>query len=245
MVYLRHLMLLCVFFFVPLSADEDTVSNSFLDEQESLYISLGADCRAAHFSSLAGLKKASFPFDWILSLNTKSVSRLIRDNFEFFLDEGCFEKHPTYTHVMVNNYYGIEFRHEWNCNLWNDFYKYKEDFGDIQIKYQRRIDRFFRLADYKGKVFFIRAAFNPNMDSNIKDLPIEQRGTTYEEAVELRNALREKFPKLDLTLVIANYIGDIEAPFDIEGVIEFKFIKPAVSEDQDMINMFKQLKEMD
>lgn len=247
MIHLRRLLTLsfctCMYFIGALSAVEDSLDNSFLNGQETLYISLGSDCQVAHYSRLAEVRKGTFPFDWMLTVNTSSVSRLIRDNFEYSLEEGFFEKHSMYDHVMVNNYYGIEYRHEWTSDLGTDFSNYKERMEDIQLKYQRRVERFSRLADYKGKVFFIRVAFNPKLDSNMKSLPKEQLSITHADAVELRDAIKERFPNLDFKLVIANYTEVMKAPLNVEGVLEFKLSR--LNDEKGILDMFNQLKNIE
>ncbi|WP_296101485.1 DUF1796 family putative cysteine peptidase [uncultured Agrobacterium sp.] len=48
------------------------------------YISLGSACNAATMIRKAGLRRASYPFDWLLNVDDglKAVSEIVRNNFE-------------------------------------------------------------------------------------------------------------------------------------------------------------------
>ncbi|SCX03057.1 DUF1796 family putative cysteine peptidase [Agrobacterium rosae] len=62
------------------------------------YISLGAACNAATMMKIAGLRKASFPFDWLLNLNAglSVVTSIIQDDFQKVVAEDCYQvvHHP-------------------------------------------------------------------------------------------------------------------------------------------------------
>lgn len=242
-IYSRRLLILSMCFFVwilgSLHADDETISQPDLEKQATLYIGLGADCRVATKIGQFGVRKAAFPFDWILSVSSSGISHLIRDGFEFFLDERFFVRHKRYLHFVVNSYYNIEFRHEWNS-----YDKYKETLNDIQLKYQRRIDRFYRLRQYKGKVFFIRISFDPEMvDPGLKGLPKENLSITNDDAIELRDALKERFPDLKFKLAVVNYLEVMDVPLEIEDVIEFKFNRG--HDNEGFSNMFNSLKSLE
>ncbi len=95
-------------------------------------------------------------------------------------------------------------------------------------KYQRRIDRFRSLANYKGKVFFLRSAYWGSVSDPHRCYRIvENLEITDEAALKLHDALRKRFPNLDFTLVIIN-THDRRAPV-IEGYLTSHIIKTRVT----------------
>jgi hypothetical protein len=57
------------------------------------YISLGAACNAATMMKIAGLRKASFPFDWLLNLNAglSVVTSIIQDDYQKVTAADCYQ----------------------------------------------------------------------------------------------------------------------------------------------------------
>ncbi len=57
------------------------------------YISLGAACNTATMMKIAGLRKASFPFDWLLNLNAglSVVTSIIQDDYQKVMAEDCYQ----------------------------------------------------------------------------------------------------------------------------------------------------------
>ena len=123
-------------------------------EPAPLFISLGSACEVVANIENHGLRHASFPFDWLLSVGPQAITQVLKDDFQFFLDEDYFDPHPYHRDVIVNRRYRIELRHDWlGTNLWDHFYQYRETLPEIREKYQRRIARFKSLGEYPGKVF--------------------------------------------------------------------------------------------
>ena len=120
------------------------------DADEPLFINLGPDCYFANGLGGLGLRKAAFPFDWLLTNDQEMFIELLEDDFKFFLDPTHYFKH-TNGH-LVHDYYHIEFRHE-------------HDLQTFDSTYARRIQRFHELNNYQGKVFFMRRAY-PNLEDN-------------------------------------------------------------------------------
>ncbi|WP_320188238.1 DUF1796 family putative cysteine peptidase [Agrobacterium rosae] len=57
------------------------------------YISLGAACNAATMMKIAGLRRASYPFDWLLNLEDglTAVTAIINDDFKEISSADCYE----------------------------------------------------------------------------------------------------------------------------------------------------------
>lgn len=160
-----------------------------LDSKVPLFISLGPVCYIAEYLAEIGYRRASFPFDWLLTLDHNGMIKLLDDDFKYFLDPSYYSIH-TNRH-LIHNYYHIEFRHEHD----NDFIG----------KYGRRIDRFRRLNNYPGKVYFMRQSYDgaeaPANYWPSKDL----LNISFEHALELKQVLKKRFPNLAFNLVIVNY----------------------------------------
>jgi len=94
----------------------------------------------------------------------------------------------------------------------SDSTKYTKQLEAIKIKYSRRIDRFRKLKQYLGKVFFFRSFWFQ-----------EGNHLNSRQAQNLKDVLDRYFPYLNFTLVIINYT-DSNSPVinGINGVVEFK-----------------------
>lgn len=66
-----------------------------------IYCSLGGLCHSAQLLKINGLKKASYPFDWIFS-NIKMVKHCIEDDFKTFLDKSQYSDYTTNTTLREN-----------------------------------------------------------------------------------------------------------------------------------------------
>lgn len=200
--------------------------NLSLDE-DFLFVSLGSHCEIAAHLNENCLRKAAFPFDWLVSSNNACLTRIINDDFLFFLDERYLFQHPTGPYIIENSCYEIEFRHDWPSNLEGNLNKYVEQLQEMKPKYDRRINRFRQLRNYPGKVFFIRVAYNFSHNGDSYWGKEESQGAiNSEEAQSLKQALDQFFPCLDFALVIVNYVEANTPPIEVpEGVFEFKIRK--------------------
>lgn len=190
---------------------------------ENLYVSLGAHCEVANFIGYNGLRTAAYPFDWMLTTR-HSVISILEQDFAHYLDISYLQLHQF---GVANLYYHIEFRHDWPY-FGKDWFKMdiKRTLPEIIEKYQRRIERFYQLADYQGKVYFIRAPID--IDYALDYYPTftnEAKTITIDEALGLKKALLNKFPNLDFELIIINYLDENEEPFcfpPLEKIQEFR-----------------------
>lgn len=164
-----------------------------------LFVSLGSHCEASDVLRNSGVRKAAFPFDWILSSDGKKLIELLQNDFLHFTT-------PTYltpvTHserILINTYCNVEFHHE---GRWKGEHDYNMD--KLIAKYEKRINRFRQLKDYQGKVFFFRFS-NPNsMAPNFSYRCKENLEITEEYSLKLHKALIKYFPHLDFDLIIVN-----------------------------------------
>jgi hypothetical protein len=221
-----HLAFLCLPIF-----NSNLIANGWdpgLDLDKNItFVSLGSHCEIAVHLNGNHLRKAAFPFDWLLTCNHDCFLSLLENDFSCFLDEKHLVQHPIHPYVIENCQYEIEFRHDWPFpDLWCNATRYSQQLQEMYSKYDRRINRFRQLRNYRGKVFFIRVAYDlqndPNLYWGIDD--IEQ--ITAEKAQKLKETLDRYFPCLNFTLVIVNYLENNVPPISgIANVLEFKISK--------------------
>lgn len=226
-------ILILLFWFVGVHARDAEIAEYYHFRLKPLFVSLGSHCEVAVKLRENLFRNIAFPFDWLLTFNHEKLIELLDHNFQHFFDEQYFFRHPIHQHIVENNYYEIEFRHDWPfTDLFSDSLRYQQQMQEIKSKYERRIERFKKLRDYSGKVFFIRAAYDfyNDPDPYWKRENINKQSAG--QARELKNALDRFFPSLDFTLVIVNYQDEhAQAIEGIENVLEFKIRKTHKPED--------------
>lgn len=202
-----------------------------------IFISLGSHCEPSQQLILNNLRSAAFPFDWLLTLNFPGFISLLQDDFRFLMDKRYLTQDAS--GVILNTRYQIDFRHELHDWTDYDFFKHHQE---INEKYQRRINRFKQCNYNKGRAYFIRAAFDVNLNPHLPTITADCTKVTRKQAEILKDILSKKFPKLDFYLVIVNYAEENAKDIkDLEKVLEFKIRKSHRKEDY--TNMFKQLLE--
>lgn len=186
-----------------------------LSDDQPLFISLGSNCVPALALRGTGLRRAAFPFDWLIIGDNHSLIRILNEDFLFFLDENVYQ-YGNSTGVS-NQYYRLWFTHDFDLNPFISE-KGREQWAEFKTKYSRRINRFQKLRNYSGRVFFVKnfwteAYQGENGEFNNNTL----------QAQELKNALENYFPFLNFTLIIVSYL-DLNIPLmqEIEGVVEFR-----------------------
>ena len=106
-------------------------------------ISLGFFCSVSSELKRIGIRKASYPFDWVIS-EFETVLNLIENNFIGFLDENQLivdkdEKEFEKTYVVKNIKNNIKFFHDFaNGN------SISTQIDRVKEKYNRRIERFYQ-----------------------------------------------------------------------------------------------------
>jgi hypothetical protein len=178
--------------------------------QTSLFVSLGSVCTPANFTRLCGIRTASFPFDWIVSMDGEKFIEILEDDFlhffnmEYLIRDNDFLQNvynaPVNGNVLLNTYYHLEFLHE-EGNWRTQFFSTMQTFG---TRYKRRIARFRNLRTFPGKVFFMRSAY-PTDDPHRFFRFKENNEISEEYSFRLYNALKRYFPNLDFTLIIMNF----------------------------------------
>lgn len=168
---------------------------------EPLFVSLGSSCEPAHLLRECGIRKAAFPFDWIISFDGEKIIELLEDDFLHFFNSSDLIPYD-YSKALLHMQYHLEFLHD---GLWEQN-QYMPLFEKLRLKYQRRIDRFRQLDHFSGEIFFLRFAC---IHSTTAD-PVryfkngDNLEITKNYSMRLYGALKKRFPHLHFHLIIAN-----------------------------------------
>lgn len=111
-------------------------------------ISLGFYCEVAKELERLGLRSASYPFDWLIS-SWYGVEKMLDTNFDGFLNYEDLHQYDDSPSKYRNMNTGISFFHDFN-----PFQPLKDQMDEVEKKYKRRIERFFK--DIKNPTLFIR-----------------------------------------------------------------------------------------
>lgn len=115
--------------------------------QKLLFVSLGSTCTTAPVHRECGIRKAAFPFDWIISFDGEKLIDILEEGFLHFLNSDVLK---VLGQALLNHYIPPEIRDWEDANY---------DIRAFSEKCQRRINRFKQLANYQGKVCFARTAY--------------------------------------------------------------------------------------
>jgi hypothetical protein len=174
--------------------------------QEPLFVSLGSTCTTAHMHRECGIRKAAFPFDWIISFDGEMLIDILEEDFLHFLNPAVLRVSGQ---ALLNRYYHLEFLNEGD---WEDAEYNIRAFSE---KCQRRIDRFRQLTNYPGKVFFVRTAYPYSLSDPHRIWKCKENiEISREYGDRLYQALKKRFPLLDFELLIMN--GHEDPGFFIE-----------------------------
>jgi hypothetical protein len=164
---------------------------SIAQGEEFLCVSLGNTCTIAHQLALHKVTNAYYPFDWNLTLSVESVIYALAHKFEHFLDDDQvaaiddqMKIHDmAYNILLVHDFPLKEASSPGGVSIvdnWRDY------LAEVRTKYARRIQRFFDLKNYTGKLFFIRYDCSP------------------QQAQLLLGELIKCFPQVDFVLIALN-----------------------------------------
>lgn len=186
--------------------DEDT---SWLNT-EKVAVSLGYNCTVAVQLDFENIRIRAFPFDWSFSPIDGVIRCIKNDFYDFFSLENITINSQNY---IIDSLYDITILHDFpfqqisNLDL-NEIIAHfqvnnlseliRKQYHETQIKFLRRVKRFKQLREYKGEIFFIRFS-----------------KITKQEALELLNALDQKFNDSTFTLIVIGHTEDFEMSWNI------------------------------
>lgn len=227
-------LLLASFSNLALHANPES-EEDLLSGNELVFVSLGSMCDPAHQLKFCDLRKAAFPFDWIISFDGEALISILDNDFKGFLSDEYFVPYGPAGH-LAQTLYHLEFLHEGDFNI-----AYENNLKVLKEKYQRRIDRFRSLRTYPGKVIFIRSAYKYSTTDPHRFYKFEENLEISEEfTLKLYQALYHFFPELDFDLIILNTgeQGDFEEQKQIDNHIKM-FRAPNIDDLQTKIDIYK------
>ena len=131
------------------------------------FISIGPYCNAADIIKNAGLRKSSYPFDYIFSSLTM-IKHCINDRFNTFLDKNYYKycSDSSMQHLFYSKFIDTEIlrKHHITNNLPNiannlinrEIFLHHNLFNnDIYLAFVRRCNRLLNLIDNNNKIVFI------------------------------------------------------------------------------------------
>ena len=120
------------------------------------FVSLGYFCGVAMELERIGLRSFSLPFDWLISGNFESVLRLIKNNFDDFLDpDFMFQEVSVNKNYYYNKVTDIHFYHDFSA-----YRSFDSQIDEVEKKYRRRIQRFYEII--QKPTIFIRYIASKN-----------------------------------------------------------------------------------
>lgn len=162
------------------------------------FISLGSYCGVAFTLQALGLRKSSYPFDW-LRCSAEGVLQCVQTEFaDFFTYSFCQD-------VDNARLYGGS---RWGGSFWH----HNPDDPTVQHSFLRRIDRLLGQREVAASVprVFIRAC---NSTSELRTL------------LQLRNALRQRLPRTQVYFLAIVDLQQFKGPVQISGDDDFIFYK--------------------
>ncbi len=136
--------------FVAKSKDAQFAIQNFVGSKglDSTFISLGENCSSAWYLKQVGLKRASYPFDWIFS-SPEIVMDCIDDEFEKYLDKSFIE--PKEDSMSAGHAY-------YHSNFFNHRNPLKSE-KDYSY-YERCCQRFLHTLNSKESIFYLITLIN-------------------------------------------------------------------------------------
>ncbi len=221
------LKLICIFFcLISSQATAFDWQSEFRTEQESvsnytmapMFISLGYNCSIASRISGRDLRTVSLPFDWMVT-PTRTLIELFENDFDDFLNPTNLVYNGDY--VFDEKYKIMFFGSDFPQKIWNwkrpgrllPLLHKKEHlrnaFQEIVEKYQRRVARLYAILQSNLDLYLVRMSIESHIAHQLK---VPHSIFTRQDAVDLNNVLKRKFPgsHIDITCVQVRSDGLVE-----------------------------------
>ena len=165
-------------------------------ERFDFICSVGSSCLCASSLRDAGLRLSSGPFDWLLGPTLVERAKLIANDFAGWFEPGDFEflgnPHDYTMGNYLNRKTGYKFSHDFKKEL-----PFEESFPEVRSKYERRVARLFERVRASRRVLFVWI-----------ENPVNNDRPSDEEVVTARRMLADKFPGVDVELLVIDRAPD-------------------------------------
>lgn len=161
--------------------------------------SLGSSCLCATALREAGLRLSSGPFDWLMGTSLPFRADLIAHDFAGWLEADDFERIASDGHFTTIPYRNRKtgFKHIHDFAQGRPF---AETYPEVREKYARRIARFYAAVRASRRVLFVWV-----------ENPVESERLPDADVGRARETLSEKFPGVEIDLLIVDRAADNEA----------------------------------
>lgn len=207
-----------------------------LDIKPVKIISLGQACSIAGAMRLFGIRFEAYPFDWLVS-PYDALFQALSEDFRDFLREDSLTVRE-FDRYGILDHYGFHFVHDFPALSPNDdiaaligdnhvtggvlVSDWRSFLPAVKAKYLRRIDRFNKLLSSSEEVYFIR-----------------HHDTTKEQAIRLRDLMRNKYPGLVFILIVVGGSADMRLDWNLESIRNFYFDNEPSKEQEQWEVIFK------
>lgn len=181
---------------------ESFLANNKFNTQDVEHISLGYNCSTSWYLKECGLKKASYPFDWIFS-SCEVIEHCIKDRFNKYLD--------------VEYILDVEGLNVAGHNLYHkSLFNHRSPLSSVNNKkyYQRAIERFLEILDSDREVIFYITVLNEfeKRKKWIDGFEIEYRPKGKQNFESCNNLIEliKSFKCQSKFVVIEQYTGAVE-----------------------------------
>lgn len=121
-----------------------------------LIVSLGEDCACSSYLRRFALQECSFPFDWLTNAALSMRIQLLENDFDIFLKKENLHMipRPVVSDVHCDYYEDkkttLYFYHDFPIGI-----DLEESFSSVKEKYNRRIQRLYKMVNTSKKVLFV------------------------------------------------------------------------------------------
>lgn len=169
--------------------------------EEKIYeevVSLGSSCQVAWQLEAHCVRKAAYPFDWLIT-HSKALNAFLCRKGKGFLNWDkitvirAYPGDPAHLEV-VDQMYGLVSLHDFLAN------PPMENYYEVKAKYDRRLARFFELLNSNKTVLFVR------------------QGSSCAEIKELDSLLHTLYPNLSYTILAVHNFEEYKTDWGLERV---------------------------
>ncbi len=188
-------------------------------KQYDAIVPIGMTCATASQLKKRNLRRASFPFDWILIPPENALQTmvdLIQSRFEAFFEKDDLRLNSKESvsgrYLVINQRTKIEFPHDFFTPTLTD-----EEFAKNKEKYRRRIERFYETIEQSSSVCLL---------CSMSCVSVERS-----QLLEAYRKIRAVFPNgtLDIFFVLFDDISNDfeEIPFEGDGTLYLRHVNRA------------------
>lgn len=181
-----------------------------------IVIGVGQQCTIAIALREYGIRRAAYPFDWIICYHD-AIVRCLEDNFEHFFQPSSIQLR--YDGKAIIDYYGHEFGHDFPTishpiethgeEAYVPANTIRKDWQDylprVYEKYQRRIARFRKVLSGTEHIYLIR----------------HELALTPEKALQIQRIIQTQYPQLPFTLIAVGETGAAAYDWNLPGIKNF------------------------